>query len=146
MPTFPKAIAALFFAAFAYFCGDLVKPMLPEGTRTGLLNETLAAFGALSGWRISGGRAGFGLRAGFGYGLTTVAVTVFWGIFSFAGYKMLQYSLDRRFSGPIEALQEMVRFSMDYAVMIAEPAFVATLVVGGLFGGWLVEWTARRWS
>jgi hypothetical protein len=146
MPTVPKAIAALFFAGFAYFCGDLIKPMLPEGTKTGLLNETLAVFGALSGWRISGARAGFSLRAGFGYGLTTVAVTVFWGIFGFAGYKMLQYSLDRRFSGPIEALQEMVRFGIDYAVMISVPSFVATLVVGGLFGGWLVEWTARRWS
>ena len=145
MPTIPKAIAALFFAALAYFVGDLIKPLLPEGTRTGLLNETLAVIGGLSGWRISGGRAGLGLRAGLGYGLTSVGVTVFWGLLSFSGYKMLQYSLDRRFSGPIEALQEMVSFAMEYMVLISVPTVLGAMIVGGLFGGWLTEWAAKRW-
>ncbi len=145
MPTMPRAVAALYFAALAWFIGDLVKPLLPEGTRVGLLNETLAVFGMLAGWRLSGGRAGLSLRAGFGYGLTTVAVTAFWGIFAFSGYKMLQYSLDRRFSGPIEALQAMAKFGMEYGVLIATPEIVGSAIVGGLFGGWLVEWAARRW-
>ncbi len=145
MPTAPKAVAALFFAALGYFCGDLIKPLLPEGTRTGWLDITLAVIGALSGWRMSGARAGFGLRAGFGYGLTTVALTAFWGILAFSGLKMLQYSLDRRFSGPIEALQEMVKFALDYLVLISVPTVTGTMLVGALFGGWLTEWVARRW-
>ena len=145
MPTMPKAIAAVYFAALAYFIGDLIKPLLPEGTRVGLLNVTLAAFGALSGWRLSGRNAGVSLRTGFGYGLTSVAVTAFWGIFVFSGYKMLQYSLDRRFDGPIEALKAMVGFAMEYAVLIATPSIIGSAIVGGLFGGWLTEWTAKRW-
>ena len=182
MPTIPKAIAAIYFAAFAWFCGDLIKPMLPEGTQTGLLDPTLAAIGFISGWRVSGARAGGGLRAGFGYGLTTVAVIAFWGLLAFAGTKMIQYSLDRRFDGPMEALKAMVGFIVEYAVMLAHDpevqlpalggggegggaaqglgaqigsfalralakfAFPITAMVGGLFGGWLTEWAARRWD
>ncbi len=146
MPTIPKVIAGLFFAAFAYFCGDLLKPVLPERTPVGLLSPVLAAIGFLAGWRVSGRNAGLGLRAAFGYGLTSVVVTAFWGDFAFAGYKMLQYSLDRRFRGPIEALQAMIRFFIEYAATAAFPTLLVTMAVGGLFGGWLVEWAARRWN
>ncbi len=145
MPTMPKAIAALYFAALAYFIGDLVKPLLPEGTRVGMLSVTLAALGALSGWRLSGRNAGISLRAGLGYGLTSVAVTAFWGIFLFSGYKMLQLSIDKRFSGPIEALQAMIKFGLEYAVLIATPSILGAMLIGGLFGGWLTEWAAKRW-
>ena len=100
MLTIPKLIAALFFAALGFFCGDLVKPLLPEGTRTGLMNETLAALGAISGWRISGARAGLGTKSGLGYGLTSAGVIAFWGVFLFAGQKALQLSIDKRFQGP----------------------------------------------
>lgn len=146
MPTASKIIAAFFFAALAYFCADLIKPLLPEGTRTGLLNETLAFIGLLSGWRMSGGRAGFGYRSGFGYGLTTAAMIVFWGLFLFSGYKALQYSLDRRFDGPIEAIQAMIAFGVEYAVLFATPTILGAFIVGGLFGGWITEWSAKRWS
>lgn len=145
MPTVPKVIAALFFAALGYFCGDLVKPLLPEGTRTGMLNETLAAIGFAMGWVMSGARAGDGIRAGFGYGLTTAALLTFWGIFFFAGYEALQMSLNRRFHGPIEAIQGMVEIGLEYAVLIATPSIIGSLVLGGLFGGWLTEWSAKRW-
>lgn len=146
MPTIPKFIAAIFFAALAWFCGDLIKPLLPDGTPAGKLDPVLAILGGLSGWRISGARAGFGLRAGLGYGLTTVAITAFWGIVAFSAFKMLQYSLDRRFDGTIEALQAMVKFAINYTRMIAVPSVVGAAVVGGLFGGWLTEWVARRWN
>ncbi len=146
MPTASKLAAALFFAGLAWFAADLVKPLLPEGTPTGQLNRIMAVIGASSGWKISGTRAGQGLRAGFGYGLTTSAVITFWGVLIFSGYKMLQYSLNRRFDGPVEALQAMAGYAVDYVVLIAVPSVVGALVVGGLFGGWLVEWVARRWS
>ncbi len=146
MPTASKVVAGLFFAALAYLVGDLVKPLLPEGTRVGLLSITLAVVGLLSGWRMSGGRAGFGTRAGFGYGMTTSVTIVFWGIFLFSGHKALQYSLDRRFDGPIEALQAMISFGIEFVVLLATPTILGTLLIGGLFGGWLTEWIAKRWS
>lgn len=146
MPTMPKAIAALFFAALGYFCADLVKPLLPEGTKVGLLNETLAAVGALCGWRMSGGRAGFGLRASLGYGLTSSALLVFWGDLIFSGHKMLVFAIDKRLKGPMNAIQAMVGFFMENIVLIATPSIIGALIVGGLFGGWLTEWVARRAS
>ena len=146
MPTMPKAIAALFFAALGYFCGDLVRPLLPDGTRTGMLNETLAGVGLLSGWLVSGKHAGYGTRAGFGYGLTSGAVLSFWGVFLFSGEKALRVSLDRRFDGPIEAIQAMIKFGLEFYVLIGTPDIIIAVVVGSLFGGWLTEWSAKRWT
>ncbi len=146
MFTMPKLIAALFFAALGFLCGDLVKPLLPEGTRTGLLNITLAALGFIVGWRISGAHAGLGTRSGLGYGLTTSGVIAFWGVFLFAGQRALQLSIDKRYKGPMDAIKGMVDFMLEYFVMIAVPTLFLAMVIGGLFGGWLTEWVAKRWS
>ncbi|MBV1867201.1 MAG: TrgA family protein [Marinosulfonomonas sp.] len=146
MPTASKFVAAVYFAALAYFCADLVKPLLPEGTRAGLLNEVLVFLGILCGWNMSGKRAGDGMRAGFGYGLTTSVLIAGWGIFFFAGYEALELSVSRRYHGPMEAIRGMIGFMIDYAVLISTKNIVGTLFVGGLFGGWLVEGTAKRWS
>lgn len=85
MPTGPKLIAALFFAALGWFGADLVKPLLPEGTQVGKFNIVVAAIGWASGWFMCGARAGDGIRAGFGYGLTSAALIVFWGMLIFSG-------------------------------------------------------------
>lgn len=146
MPTAAKLVAAIFFGFLGWFCGDLVKPLLPEGSQTGMLNETLAVIGVIAGNSMSGKRAGDGLRAGIGYGLTSAALLVFWGVFIFAGHKMLQMSLAKRFSGPMEAIQNMVEFGMEYVAMIAVPSILVPLIIGGVFGGWLTEWVAKRWS
>jgi len=146
MPTAAKLVAAIFFGFLGWFCGDLVVPLLPEGMSTGMLNETLAVIGVIAGNSMSGKRAGEGVRAGFGYGLTSAALIAFWGVFVFAGHRMLKMSLDKRFSGPIDALQNMVEIGLGYAQMIAVPSILFTLVIGGLFGGWVTEWVARRWS
>lgn len=146
MPTIPKVIAALFFAALGYFSGDLVKPLLPEGRQAGWLNETLMFIGFLSGWWMSGGRAGEGTRAGFGYGLTSAALLVFWGVFLFAGYEALDMSMARRFDGPMEAIMAMLAIGLGYFRLIATPGIIGTMIVGGLFGGWLTEWSAKRWT
>ena len=146
MPTFAKVIAAIFFAALGFFCGDLVKPLLAEGTRTVWLNETLAALGAINGWMMSGGRAGDGLRAGIGYGLTTSALIVAWGVFLFAASEMIGLSIDRRYDGAVEAIQSMFSIGLDYLKLIAVPEIIGSAIVGGIFGGWVTEWAADRWG
>lgn len=146
MPTMPKVVAALFFAALGYFAVDLVIAVLPEGQSPGKLHLTMALVGAFCGWIMSGARAGEGSRAGFGYGLTTSALMVFWGLFIFAGVEMLDKALSRRYDQVMEAIQAMVNFGIKYATTIATPEIIATMIVGGLFGGWLTEWAADRWS
>ena len=146
MPTAARLVAAVFFAAMGWFAADLVKPLLPEGTQTGLFNETMAVVGWISGWTMAGARAGDGMRAGFGYGLTTSALIVFWGVLIFSGLEMLDLSLKSRFSGPMGAIKAMIGIAIADLKMISTPEIIGTLVVGGLFGGWLAEWAARRWS
>ena len=146
MPTAPKLIAALLFGALAFFISDLVKPQLPEGTQLGLFGPINAAVGALMGWRISGARAGFSMRASLGYGLTTTAITVFWCLFIWAGYIMVEASMRLRYDGPMDALQDMGVMMVEYARTLATPSILGSLFVGSLFFGWLTEQVARRYT
>ena len=145
MPTAPKLIAALLFGALAYFVSDLVKPLLPAGTQFGVFGPLNAAVGALMGWRISGARAGFSMRASLGYGLTTAAITVFWCLFIWAGYLMVEASMRLRYDGPLEALQDMAAMMIDFARTMATGPVLGSLFVGALFFGWLTEQVARRY-
>jgi hypothetical protein len=146
MPTAARLFAALFFSALGWFAADLVKPLLPEGTKTGLFNETMSFVGFLSGWSMAGARAGDGLWPSLGYGLTTSALIAFWGIFIFSGYDMLDLSLKSRYNGPMHAIKAMIAIAIDYFRLIRTPEIIGTMIVGGLFGGWLAEWASRRWS
>lgn len=146
MPTAPKLIAALLFAALAFFVSELVKPLLPEGTQFGLFSPVNAAVGALMGWRISGARAGLSMQASLGYGLTTAAITVFWCLFLWSGYLMVDGSTRLRYSGPIEALQDMGLMMIEFARTMGTGQVIGSLVVGALVFGWLTEHVARRYS
>jgi hypothetical protein len=146
MPTGGKLIAALTFAALAYFISDLVKPLLPEGTNTSRLSEINALVGLVMGWKVMGKGAGRTYRQSFGYGLTTLAVTAFWSLLIWSGYEMLQRSIKLYYDGPIEALQEMAALYVEYARTAASTEVLISAVVGAIFVSWLTEFFARRWS
>jgi hypothetical protein len=146
MPTAPKLIAALLFGALAFFVSDLVKPLLPEGTQFGLFSPVNSAIGALMGWRISGARAGVSMRASLGLGLTTAIITVFWCLFVWSGYLMVEASTRLRYDGPMEALQDMGAMMVNYARTMATGPVLGSLFVGSLFFGWLTEQVARRYT
>ena len=146
MPTAGKLIGAIAFAALAYFITDLVKPLLPEGTQVGLFSPVNAFFGLLMGWKIMGRGAGNTYWQAFGYGLTTLAATVFWCVLFWAFWKMLGRSMDMFFDGPIEALQAMAEYMLDNIKLIAVGEVVLPALVGALFVAWLTEFFARRWS
>ena len=144
MPTASKLIAAFLFGALAYFVSDLVKPLLPEATPAGLLSPVNALVGIVMGWRIIGRQAGYSLRTSLGYGLTTTAITVFWCLFIWSGYLMVTASTRLRYGGPGEALQDMGNMMIQFAQMMATGPILGSLLVGGLFFGWLTEQVARR--
>jgi len=146
MPTASKLFGAVYFAAMAWFACDLVVPLLPEGTQVGWFNPIMAITGWVMGWLMAGGRAGDGTVSGFGYGLTTSLLIVFWGVLIWSGYEMITLSTKGRYGGPVIALQAMVAIAIDYLKLISTPEVLGTLVVGGMFGGWLAEWAAKRWS
>ena len=148
MPTAGKLIGAIVFAALAYFIGDLIRPLLVEtkGTRTGMLPVVNAFFGLVCGWRIMGKGAGKTYYASFGYGLTTLAATVFWCLVFWSGYEMIDRSMNSRYDGAMHALQGMAELAVDYAKLIAVDEVILPAIVGALFVSWLTEFFARRWS
>lgn len=146
MPTASKLVAALLFGALAFFVSDLIKPLLEEGTQTGLFSLVNTLVGVLMGWRISGARVGYSMRASLGYGITTVAATVFWCLFIWAGYLMVEASMRLRYDGPMEALQDMGAMMIEFAQTMATPTVIGSLIVGGLFFGWLTEQVSRRYT
>jgi hypothetical protein len=146
MPTASKLVAALLFGALAFFVSDLVKPLLEEGTQVGLFSLVNTLVGVLMGWRISGARVGYSMQASLGYGITTVAATVFWCLFIWAGYLMVEASMRLRYDGPMDALQDMGAMMIEFAGTMATPTVLGSLLVGALFFGWLTEQVSRRYT
>ncbi|MCG6885231.1 MAG: TrgA family protein [Silicimonas sp.] len=146
MPTGGKLIAAIAFAALAYFISDLIKPLLPEGTNYSKLSQINALVGLVMGWRVMGKGAGKTYKQSIGYGLTTLAATAFWSLLIWSGNEMLKRSMKLYYDGPIEALQEMASLYVEYARTAAVQEVVLPALVGAIFVSWLTEYFARRWS
>ncbi|MDA8584894.1 TrgA family protein [Rhodobacteraceae bacterium] len=148
MPTFGKLIAAIVFGALAYFVSDLLKPLLEptEGTRVGMLSIVNGFIGMVMGWSLMGKAAGKNYRVSFGFGLTTLAVTVFWCALFWAGQKMLSRSVDLRYDGPMEALQQMGGIFLEYLRLVTAQEILIPAIVGAIFVSWLTEFFARRWG
>ena len=146
MPTGPKLVAALIFGFVAFFASGLIVPYLPQGTQLGLFHPVATGLGALMGWAMSGRHAGEGISHALGYGLTTVALTVFWGLVVFATDEMIDRSIHLRYDGPVQAVREMVRLMLDFAVIMAKPDVLIWLLAGALVGGVLTEMSWRKWT
>lgn len=148
MPTGGKLIGAIAFAALAYFISDLLKPLLEptEGTRVGALSWVNAIFGLLMGWTLIGKWVGKTYLQSVGFGLTTLAATVFWCALFWAGHKMLGHSVDLRYDGPTEALSDMGKMFVEHLRLIGNQAILIPALVGAVFFSWLTEFFGRRWS
>lgn len=146
MPTAAKLVAAVIYAALGYLVSDMVKPLLPEGTPTGMMSPVDAAVSALVGWRILGGRAGEGAARGLGYGITATLAAIFWCTLLWAGTEMYEQSLRLRYDGPIEAVTEMFGMMVGYAWLLATTEILVTLAVGTVLAVLAVEKAAARWS
>ncbi len=147
MPTAPKLVAAVFFAALGYFLADLIKPLLPEGKPYTWFSPSLAALGLLIGWRFTGYRIGRGLGGAVGIGLSTAFLLAFWGLLLFSGAEMLRLSLRKAYDGPVEAIRGVIEISVNYVLMIApHPDVIGAWIVGCIAGGVLTRMAAARWS
>ena len=144
MPTAAKAIAALCLAALGYLSSELVKTLLPEITNFGRFSEFNALLGLLIGWVVVGRRAGRGTKDAVANGLTGVVALIFWSLFLFSGYEMIQLSLDRRFDGPIEAFAAIFEIGIEYGSILVNPMMIIVFLMGALITGYLSEFVARR--
>lgn len=146
MPTAAKLFAAVAFTLVAFFTAELLKPAFPEGTSFGLFAPVSAGIGALVGWMVMGPNAGRGAGRAIGTGLRTSVTIVFWGMLVFGIREMLLRSTDKRYKGITEAVVGTFDILIEYGqIMLASPAALVVLVVGGALGGMFSNWAAERW-
>ena len=144
MPTAAKLVAALLLAALGWFAADLVKPYLVEGRPVGLFSPVAAGLGLAVGWAFTGRRLERRTGGAVGIGLASAALLVFWVTVAFSGYEMIMRSTQRRYHGPVDALQGMVELGLDDLRRAAQPDVIIALVVGGLVVGAVTHWVSRR--
>ena len=143
-PTFAKMIAALGFAAAAWYVTGLVFPNLPEGTPTSRLQPVNAAFGFLLGWRIMGRKAGLGYVNALGIGWSCAAAIALTCIFVWAFVEMIERSIDLFYDGPVDAIESGVVLMIDYgSYMIPGPVLPACLI-GATIVALVTEWVSHR--
>jgi hypothetical protein len=145
MPTAAKLVAAVVFAAVAFFAANAMVPLLPEGTQIGYLREISALLGLVVGWRVMGRLVGKGYVEAIGFGIRTSVTILFWATLGFSIYEMILRSTKMMYDGPMEALLGVFDLMIYYGEMMGSPEFIGTLLVGGIIGGLAAEAAGRRW-
>ena len=146
MPTAAKLISAIILAAIGWMCGEMVKPLMPEGSELSSLSPTCAAVGLIVGWFYLGPRAdrdmgSVGANAG-----TTIFVQVFLTLFVFSFSEMLTNSLRKRYDGPVEATLDIFVISGETVMEFTTAEIVATVIIGGLIASKFAHFAARKWG
>jgi hypothetical protein len=144
MPTAAKLISALFFAALGWVLAGVYVPGLEGAPNVGRLREICAAIGAITGWRVMGSLVGETMWLALGSGLRTAVTMAFFCFLGFSTYEMVLQSTKMVYEGPMEAVLGIFEIMVEYLAVALTPGFVGTLVIGGMLGGCMAEWTHRR--
>lgn len=145
MPTAAKLVAAIAFALVGAVAARGYVPLMPEHAAPGLLVPACALIGALAGWFVVGPRAGALWRFAPSNGLSGAIVLAAAVLVLFSTYEMLSRALDKRYSGPEEALQGVFGIAWDHMTTMADIRVLGPLIIGGVLGGVVTEWAGRRW-
>jgi len=146
MPTISKLIAGFAFAAVAFFAAQAYIPTQPEGTQFGQFLPISAFIGLICGWMVMGQQAGKGYRVAIGGGVKTSVVIVVWALIVFCIVLMVRKAFKKRYDSPMEAIVDIFALALEQVQYMLNMPFLATLLVGGVIGGLVAEWSARRWE
>lgn len=146
MLTASRVVAGVVFAVVTWFACEFVVLTLPDDTNPGLFSVLSAALAFVIAWRIAGPQQRIGYGAAFSNGLTTALAVTFCVTFLHAGIKMIRLSMRKSYDGAMEAVVDMFRIAGEYAMIAATPAPIATMVIGGIGAGLIIEWASRRWN
>ena len=146
MPTAAKLAAAILFGVLTWYVSDLVTRLFPDRADFGRFIQYNAALGAVVGWSVAGGRARTTWPNAVAYGITAALSIMLLALLVNSLAVMLNQSFNRVYEGPVEALVDVVRLMIDKFLIIATPQIMATLLVGGIFGGLATEWVARKYK
>jgi hypothetical protein len=145
MPTAAKLAAAVAFAFVALLTAQLYIPQLPKGTQLGYFRPITTAIGFAVGWFVMGPLAGRGYRAAAETGIRSSATVVFWALFGFSIYIMVDRSMKMMYDGPMEAVLGVFQLMFEYGKKMLVPEVIASVLIGGLLGGYFTEWAGKRW-
>ncbi len=145
MPTGSKLAAALCLGILAVIVSEMVKPLMPESTVFGYFTFVSFLLGAIVGWRYLGRRAGAGTVNAINNGITGVVILVFFALFVYGSYEMLDQSLRHRYREPMEALRGILEIGMGYGLYLLNVSVIATLCVGAVLSGLITEYAYRHW-
>ena len=145
MPTAAKMIAAVAFALVGWLAAFHYVPQLPEGTSTGFFREITAALGFLIGWLTLGPAVGRGYREALALGLRTSLLLLAWALVGFSVYRMILRSTKMTYQDAGEAVLDVPMLMLYYGKLMGSTPFIATLIIGGVLGGFATEFAARRW-
>lgn len=144
MPTAAKLVAALAWAALAWWASELIKPYFAVGQGIDRFSEVNAVLGLVFGWRMAGRHAGQGWGPAISHGLTTTVALVVTAVVLYSCAEMLRRSLRGFVKGPAEAFVDVFRNLTEFFVLVAQQDVIVTLAVGGILAGLVTEWTGRR--
>lgn len=145
MPTAARFIAAIFFAATAYYVTNLAKPAFPEGTQLGLFTPWSMAVSFLCGWKVVGRLIGRGWTSAINTGLYGILVCVFFVTLLFSVNEMVKRSRDFRYDGPMEAVVGIFEIALDYGAYLLDTQILVALLVSGVVTGLVSEAAERKW-
>ena len=145
MPTAAKLIAALCFACVGWLAANAHIPALGPTANFGFFREICAMLGLIIGWRVMGTRVGASYYDARGSGLVTSVALAFFALLGFSIYLMIVQSTKMVYDGPMDAVLGAFTFMLENGRAMLTVGVIGALIGGGLLGGFLSEWTARRW-
>lgn len=145
MPTAAKLIAALCFACVGWLAANAHIPALGPTAAFGFFREICAMLGLIIGWRVMGTRVGTSYYDAMGSGLVTSVALAFFALLGFSIYLMIMQSTKMVYDGPMDAVLGAFTFMLENGQAMLTVGVMGALIGGGLLGGFLSEWTARRW-
>ncbi|MCP4824145.1 MAG: TrgA family protein [Shimia sp.] len=144
MPTANNLVAAICLAFIGAIVAELVKPQLPDGFDPGNMTLVAAAIGLVVGWKLMGPKAH---KAGpINNGITGIVGLVVIELLVFGAHEMLMRALDRRYTEPVEAIEQIVAIALEYGLYLTDPAILIVLAVGGVVTGFFTDYAYRRWG
>lgn len=146
MPTAAKLVGAVTFALTAFLAAELFKPGMPAGTQFGFFSFICAGIGFVTGWNMMGKRTGFGTSAAISAGIQTSVTIAFFALFGFSMYHMVMRSIQLRYNGLSEAMNDVFKLLLENGLLMANARVIGALLVGGVVGGLLTDSAGRRWS
>ncbi|MEM6479812.1 MAG: TrgA family protein [Pseudomonadota bacterium] len=144
MPTFAKAVAAVLFAALAYYVSTLVEALFFDTLRAPYMKYWNALFGLIIGWRLGGRTAGYGFGSAVGTGLTTTIALAAFCLFVNAFSHMIWRSMRNYYDGPSEALVAVVELMIEFAPIAFTMNVLAISIGGGLLIAIIVDFVGKR--